>query len=297
MRGSRSWRSWAALGLTAALSAGALAQDGPPPPWFESLVKGSGHLVGEAPLGNFELMAIKGPGAPVGSMLFVGHPTDANQPVVIALRAVSLLAVEGRVGHIEGEGTLNGEAARIVVEAEDLVAPGGPKDVFDRLIIKAVSSGAEVSVAGTVRGGDVLVVKPPPPPLHEVHGNGVIAVTNETVGILDVHAALRTTPDGTPVVEGAFVFKEHGADRTRPKNVVTSKRLVEMLVDGRKATIRADVLLNGRPALAVLIIEDNRGPDDPDDKPKDAFRLTVRRGNQTVYEAGGPLVRGDLFVR
>ncbi len=297
MRGLRSRSRWGALLLTTALAAGALAQDGPPPPWFESLVKGSGHLVGATPLGNFELMAIKGPGAPVGSLLFVGHPTDASQPIVIALRVVTALAVEGRVGRIEGEGTLNGEGARVVIEAQDLVAPGGPRDVFDRLSIKAVSSDAEVVVAGNVRNGDILVVKPPPPPLHEVHGTGVIAVTNEAVGMLDVRAALRVGPDGRPVVEGAFVFKEHGADRNRPRNVVTSKRLIEMVVENRKATIRAEVLFNGRPALAVLAIEDNRGPGDPDDTPKDAFRLTVRRGNETLYEAGGPLVQGDLFVK
>ncbi|GMV38093.1 MAG: hypothetical protein AMXMBFR61_26010 [Fimbriimonadales bacterium] len=287
----------AAFLLTTALSAAALAQDGPPPPWFESLVKGSGHLVGAAPLGNFEMMAIKGPGAPVGSMLFVGHPTDANQPVVIALRVVAALAVDGRLGRIEGEGTLNGEPARIAIEAEDLAVPDGPRDVFDRLSIKAVSSSAEIVVAGTVRGGDILVVKPPPPPLHEARGNGVIAVSNATVGMLDVRAALRTAPDGKSVIEGVFTFKEHGADRNRPKNVVTSKRLVEMVVEGRKATIRAEVMFNNRPALAELVIEDNRGPGDPDDTPKDSFRLTVRRGNETVYGVGGPLVQGDLFVR
>jgi hypothetical protein len=103
----------------------------------------------------------------MGSINYVDYNPMVMSPmmrplVVIDVRKVNSLSVDGNTAVIKGTGVLNGTPASVTVRVADLLKPGSPLTILDNFAIEAVpivtnSWTRPYSASGPVIRGDIVV--------------------------------------------------------------------------------------------------------------------------------------------
>lgn len=124
-----------------------------------------------------------------------------------------------------------------------------------------------------------------------VGGSGVVALTDNSVGLFNFHASVHGA-----LVRGGLQFTEVVAN---PDGTTTAVNKVQMKVTsvvcaGGEAVIKGTGCLNKSRATFEVYVVDNGVLSDPPDA--FAIRAYDAAGN-AIYEAFGPVVEGNLWVR
>ncbi len=121
-----------------------------------------------------------------------------------------------------------------------------------------------------------------------VKGSGAIQIGNSNnIGQFEINVVKQG-----PVVSGGIKFVEISPDSTKPVNVIVSRVVKTLCVQGNFATITAEGLWNTMPAeIKVECLDDNPSGD--------WFHITakpIRSMLPVIYDAAGGVIKGDIVV-
>lgn len=259
-------------------------------------VRGSGAIkVGETNIGMFEVNVVKSGPVVSGGIKFTEVSPDSTKPVnVIISRVVKALCVQGNFATITAEGLWNRMPAQIKVECLDDTPSG---DWF-HITAKPINSPLPViyDAAGGLIKGDIVVFSQS---LVYGYTKGCGAIRTPGAGIGRFSFKAELTNAG---VKGWLSYVDFNPLSTsvvaRPKVIIYVPQIESLELVGNTAIMKGKGTLNGRPVLVWAKAVDNSSPVAP--TPVDEFYIVARPASpdalEAGYEAGGPLISGDIVV-
>ncbi|MGQ9456561.1 MAG: hypothetical protein ACUVRS_12105 [Armatimonadota bacterium] len=259
-------------------------------------VKGSGAIkVGEANIGMFEVNVVKSGSVVSGGIKFTEVSPDSTKPVnVIISRVVKALCVQGNFATITAEGLWNRMPAQIKVECLD----DNPSGDWFHITAKPINSPLPIiyDAAGGLIKGDIVVFSQSCV-YGYTRGYGAIRTPGAGVGRFSFKAELTNAG-----VKGWLSYVDFNPSAAsvvaRPKVVIYVPQIESLELVGNTAVMKGKGTLNGRPVIVWAKAVDNSSPVAP--TPVDEFYITARPVSADAfdagYEAGGPLIFGDIVV-
>ncbi|MDH7600898.1 MAG: hypothetical protein QHI38_01970 [Armatimonadota bacterium] len=260
-------------------------------------VKGSGAIkIGDSKnIGQFEINVVKQGPVVSGGLKFTEIAPNSTKPVaVIVSRVVKTLCVQGNFATVTAEGLWNNTPVEIKVECLD----DNPSGDWFHIRAKPIRSLLPViyDAAGGVIKGDIVVFSQPAV-YGYAKGCGAIRTSNAGIGRFWFTAELTAAG-----VRGWINYVDLNPLATsitaRPTAVIYVPRIDWAAIEGNSIKMRGKGTLNGQPALVEVKAVDN-GPFAAGVAPDEFYiRATSPTADAVtaVYEAGGPLIGGDIVV-
>ena len=217
-------------------------------------------------------------------------------------RQITSLIVTGNTAIVRAAGYFNGQPANLTFEGLD-DNPSG-----DWVRITATPQGMlpyTWSVAGGVANGDITIWSAPAPQLY-AKGEGVIAIQYSRMSIAprEGYFSFFVEPSKTDSIfpyNGTLTFTDACirpvtyADRIPVRIYVP--RIESASFSGTTVTMRGKGTYNGKPCVVEAAADDYSKlmtllpmPD------KFAIKVFMSNMDVPVYQANGPLIKGDIFV-
>lgn len=279
---------WATALITLA-AAVCLAQNTPyPSP--DAGVKGVGAIrFGvDGRIGTFDINVAKAGKLFLGGFKFSDADSTATRGNYIYSRTIESLEVRGNFVTVVAMGYWNNMPCSITVEALD----DNPSGDWFRIVARPFFLDVIYEAAGGVIKGDIVVYSNPAPDCF-AKGIGAIRV-NAGVGKFD----FSVVKEGG-VVKGRLFYDEYllSAVSIRPRVSIYLPMVDNMTVSGLMGTFSGIGRLNGRPAkIEVRVIDWSPTYRRADEFYIKAMPLSVDVLRASGYQAGGPLVSGELTV-
>ncbi len=267
-----------------------------PVPAPDAGVRGSGAipLSYDGAVGMFDINVVRVGGALYGGFRFQEVSSSLRRGHCIHSRAITALEVRGNTAVVRATGYWNNMPCSITVEALDDLSG-------DWLRVKAVPLGPILIIydqAGGVTKGGIEIFTRPPAPDVKASGDGLIRVTNNTVGKF----SFRAESIGGQVT-GSLDYAEYNPmilAIVRPKVRILVPEIESVEAIGSTAVLRGRGTLNGRPAMVEVKAVD-AASSAGSVAVRDQFHIRAAplvsdRLTSYVYQAGGPLVYGDVVV-
>ncbi len=257
----------------------------------DSGVKGSGAIrFGvDGKIGAFDINVARAGNLLLGGFKFSEiSPTSVSRGNVIYSRTIESLEVRGNFATVKAVGYWNNMLCNIQVEALD----DNPCGDWFRIVARPFFLDIIYEAAGGVIRGDIVVFSNPVPDCF-AKGIGAIAASSG-VGRFDFNA-VKTGG----VVKGRLFYSEYlfTANSIRPRVSIYLPAVAELRVSGLVGTFSGIGRLNGVPArIEVRVVDWSPTYRRADEFYIKAMPLAVDVLSAAGYQAGGPLVAGELTV-
>lgn len=253
-------------------------------------------------LGTFEINVVKQSNGVFGGVKYMEITPTGQRKNVIYSWQVTSLDITGNKAVVKATGVWNNMPCAILVEATDDNVAG---DTF-HIVATPKNGVAPYDQGGPLVKGDIVVTNPQAVPINLAQGAGAIAVGTE--GKLLGMFNFKAQSCGEKVM-GCICYNEVPAVRPTPGTPIPPPgvkiycpAVTVLVVDGNKAILSGNGFYNGQKALIEVTVEDNAVPSPTPPNTPDVFNIKATPAADVVdplpvYEAGGPLVMGDVVVK